>query len=222
MFFAIFTAKHIFKSHNLLAFRQSPLFLAKNYHLYSKNLHNYFLFISKKSKTMKNLKFLGLLLSIFVSGCFLFGDAPEPDPNRYRQFLEWEINGEKFYGDSSFTIGYIPVRARYSRGLGFEIEAENKARTSHFVLSSLEKIIDTVGIYGLDDTLFNTTFVNLSYKYKKGNYGYLRITRIDSVVISGKKKPILEGEFEFDGVYSFRNDTIKLRKGKFALSYGSF
>ena len=168
---------------------------------------------------MKNLKFLGLLLSIFVSGCFLFGDAPEPDPNRYKPFLEWEINGEKFYGDSSFTIGYIPIRSRYSRGLGYELKAQNKAKTSRFTLSSLEKIIDTVGIYGLDDTLFSSTYINLNYKYKKGNYGYLKITRIDSAEFLGKKRPVLEGEFEFDGVDNFSNDTIKLRKGKFALSY---
>ena len=49
MFFAIFTTKHIFKSHNLLAFRQSPLFLAKNYRLYSKKLHNYFFYSHQKN-----------------------------------------------------------------------------------------------------------------------------------------------------------------------------
>ena len=171
---------------------------------------------------MKNLKFLGLLLSIFVVGCDWFRPA-EPQPARptYTQFLECKINGELYTADKPRLLDMgTSLKATYTPAWGgLFISTESDAEEESLGFRIITDMTST-GTYMIDTTnIYDSPRKLKSARLDKSQPYYAEITRIDSFEYeSNLKQAIVEGKFSFNLINtSNARDTLKVTDGKFAL-----
>ncbi len=153
-----------------------------------------------------------------------------PVPQGYQEYFECRVNGTLWkpnIDDPAIGAFNDPLIVKYSPYYGLSVTAKNKIKgglvalytNGYSIFDPLpvhsEYAIDTVGTYKLAQSSF--TYFRSIGDIDTTKLHYLKITRIDSALSFGVRKPVLEGNFEFTTVVAGTIDTIKITEGKFGL-----
>jgi hypothetical protein len=141
-----------------------------------------------------------------------------PIPKGYQQYFECKVNGQLWKPDTPTLIGWQPVDAKYSPYRGLTILANNNAQNNtillDFVPNQSPTPIDSLGRYFLKNGSYSLQLLDTNH------VSFLRITKIDSVLSYGVKKPVFEGEFAFTSYWG--RDTAVVTEGKFGLLWRTY